>query len=86
LDDEPRRQAIAPFARPVGTAARCAFCASAIPLAVVLGLAVITLLTYYNPLRSIAKLPINLNDLVVSGTKVTWRSAYVRLHPRRPRL
>ena len=49
----------------------------AIPLAVVLGLAVITLLTYYNPLRSIAKLPINLNDLVVSGTKVTMEKPHM---------
>jgi lipopolysaccharide export system protein LptC len=29
------------------------------------------LITYYNPLRMLAKLPINLNDLIISGTKVT---------------
>jgi lipopolysaccharide export system protein LptC len=43
----------------------------AIPFAVMLGLAVVSLLTYFNPLRMLAKLPINLNDLVVSGTKIT---------------
>jgi len=49
----------------------------AIPLAVVLGLAFMTLLTYYNPLRSVAKLPINLNDLVVSGTKITMEKPHM---------
>jgi lipopolysaccharide export system protein LptC len=43
----------------------------AIPLAVVLGLTVISLMTYFNPLRVLSRLPINLNDLVVSGTKIT---------------
>jgi lipopolysaccharide export system protein LptC len=43
----------------------------AIPLAVVVGLTGVSLITYFNPLRMLAKLPINLNDLVVSGTKIT---------------
>jgi len=43
----------------------------AIPAAVVLGLTGITLVTYFNPLRMLTKLPININDLVVSGTKIT---------------
>src|ERR1017187_6045402 len=43
----------------------------AIPLAVVVGLTGVSLTTYFNPLRMLAKLPINLNDLVVSGTKIT---------------
>ena len=43
----------------------------AIPAAVVLGLTGITLITYFNPLRMLAKLPINISDLVVSGTKIT---------------
>lgn len=43
----------------------------AIPLAVILGLTGISLITYFNPLRVLAKLPINMNDLVVSGTKIT---------------
>jgi lipopolysaccharide export system protein LptC len=43
----------------------------AIPVAVAVGLIIITLITYFNPLRMLAKLPININDLVVSGTKIT---------------
>src|SRR5476649_1532306 len=43
----------------------------AIPLAVIATLAGISLITYFNPLRLLAKLPINVNDLVVSGTKIT---------------
>ena len=43
----------------------------AVPLAVVGGLAIVTLVTLTNPLRMIAKLPIDVGDLIVSGTKVT---------------
>ena len=43
----------------------------AIPLGVVGSLIAISLVTYFNPLRMLARLPINLNDLVVSGTKIT---------------
>ena len=43
----------------------------AIPATVAFGLVVITLVTYLNPLRMLAKLPINIDNLVVSGTKVT---------------
>jgi lipopolysaccharide export system protein LptC len=49
----------------------------AIPLAVVLGLTVISLMTYFNPLRMLARLPINLNDLVVSGTKITMEKPHL---------
>ena len=42
-----------------------------IPLAAVVGLTVVSLITYFNPLRMLAKLPVNMNDLVVSGTKIT---------------
>jgi lipopolysaccharide export system protein LptC len=49
----------------------------AIPVAVVLGLGIMTLLTYYNPLRTLAKLPINVNDLVVSGTKITMEKPHM---------
>lgn len=41
-----------------------------IPTGVIVGLVVVTLFAYLNPLRVLAKLPINLNDLVVSGTKI----------------
>ena len=37
----------------------------------VLGFTGIFLVTYFNPLRMLAKLPINVGDLVVSGTKIT---------------
>ena len=43
----------------------------AIPAVVVFALAAAGLATYFNPLRVLAKLPININDLVVSGSKVT---------------
>lgn len=42
-----------------------------IPIAVVGVLAVMFLVTYFNPLRMLGKLPIDISDLVVSGTKVT---------------
>lgn len=43
----------------------------AIPLAVAAIVGVFTLITYFNPLRNLAKLPVNVNDMVVSGTKIT---------------
>ncbi|MBI2716727.1 MAG: LPS export ABC transporter periplasmic protein LptC [Rhizobiales bacterium] len=43
----------------------------AIPLLVVAGLTGISLVTYYNPLRMLNKLPIDISNLVVSGSKVT---------------
>ncbi len=49
----------------------------AIPLAVVLGLTGISLITYFNPLRMLTKLPININDLVVSGTKITMEKPHL---------
>jgi len=43
----------------------------AIPLAVLLGFTGIFLISYFNPLRMLARLPINVGDLVVSGSKIT---------------
>jgi lipopolysaccharide export system protein LptC len=43
----------------------------AIPLGVVGGLVIMFLITYFNPLRMLTKLPIDISDLVVSGTKIT---------------
>jgi lipopolysaccharide export system protein LptC len=43
----------------------------AVPASVAVGLVIVTLITYLNPLRMLAKLPINIDNLVVSGTKVT---------------
>ena len=43
----------------------------ALPAATVLGLGGMFLITYFNPLRLLTKLPVNINDMVVSGTKIT---------------
>jgi lipopolysaccharide export system protein LptC len=43
----------------------------AIPVALVVGFTVIFLITYLNPLRMLAKLPIDVGNIVVSGTKIT---------------
>ena len=43
----------------------------AIPAVVVLLLGGFSLATYLNPLRALAKLPVNITDMVVSGTKIT---------------
>ena len=43
----------------------------AVPIAVVLGVVVVFVITYFNPLRMLGKLPIDIGDLVVSGTKIT---------------
>jgi len=43
----------------------------AVPVAVVLGLTVVTLITYFNPLRMLTKLPIDVGNMVISGTKIT---------------
>ena len=61
----------APFAPRVVTAAWCASCASQCRLPCQLALVVVILITYLNPLRMLAKLPINIGNLVVSGTKIT---------------
>ncbi|HUL86977.1 MAG TPA: LPS export ABC transporter periplasmic protein LptC [Pseudolabrys sp.] len=43
----------------------------AVPASVAVAVVIITLITYFNPLRMLARLPINIDNLVVSGTKVT---------------
>ena len=47
-----------------------------IPAVVVLGTTVIVLITYFNPLRMLGQLPIDVGSLVVSGSKITME------HPR----
>jgi lipopolysaccharide export system protein LptC len=42
-----------------------------VPVTVVGALALMFLLTYFNPLRMLNKLPINIDNLVVSGTQIT---------------
>jgi lipopolysaccharide export system protein LptC len=47
-----------------------------IPAVVVIGTTVIALITYFNPLRMLGQLPIDVGSLVVSGSKITME------HPR----
>lgn len=49
----------------------------ALPLAVVLITVGMALLTWFNPLRMLATLPVNVNDLVVSGSKITMEQPRV---------
>ncbi len=42
-----------------------------LPVAVVLATVTVSLVVWFNPLRMLTALPININDLVVSGTKIT---------------
>jgi lipopolysaccharide export system protein LptC len=48
-----------------------------IPSSVIAAIVVVTLLTYFNPLRMIPKLPINLDGLVVSGSKITMEQPHL---------
>ena len=55
----------------------------AIPIGVVVGFTGIFLVVYFNPLRMLTKLPIDIKNLVVAGTKITMEKPHlVRLHPR----
>jgi lipopolysaccharide export system protein LptC len=49
----------------------------AIPAVVAVLAVAVFLLTYFNPLRMLAKLPINIGDLVVSGTKITMERPHL---------
>ena len=49
----------------------------AVPLAVVLGFGGVFLVTYLNPLRMLAKLPVDVGNLVVSGTKITMEKPHL---------
>jgi lipopolysaccharide export system protein LptC len=49
----------------------------AVPLAVVLGFGGVFLITYLNPLRMLAKLPVDAGNLVVSGTKITMEKPHL---------
>jgi len=49
----------------------------ALPLAVVFITVGMSLLTWFNPLRMLATLPVNVNDLVVSGSKITMEQPRV---------
>jgi lipopolysaccharide export system protein LptC len=49
----------------------------AIPLAVVVGFTGVFLITYLNPLRMLSKLPVDVGNLVVSGTKITMEKPHL---------
>jgi lipopolysaccharide export system protein LptC len=49
----------------------------AVPSAVAVLAVVVILVSYFNPLRMLAKLPINIGDLVVSGTKITMEHPHL---------
>ena len=49
----------------------------AIPVVVVVGLTGVFLAAYLNPLRMLAKLPVDVGNLVVSGTKVTMEKPHL---------
>jgi lipopolysaccharide export system protein LptC len=49
----------------------------AVPLAVALSMAAIVAISVFNPFRYLSKLPLDIGDLVVSGTKVTMESPHL---------
>lgn len=49
----------------------------AVPAAVILSMAVVVLISVFNPFRILAKLPIDVGNLVVSGTKITMESPHL---------
>jgi lipopolysaccharide export system protein LptC len=49
----------------------------AVPASVGLVVVIVALVTYLNPLRMLARLPINIDNLVVSGTKVTMEQPHL---------
>jgi lipopolysaccharide export system protein LptC len=48
-----------------------------VPAAVGVALVVLFLASYFNPLRVLSRLPINVGDLVVSGTKITMERPHL---------
>jgi lipopolysaccharide export system protein LptC len=49
----------------------------AVPVVVALSMAAIIAISIFNPFRYLAKLPIDIGDLVVSGTKITMESPHL---------
>jgi lipopolysaccharide export system protein LptC len=45
-----------------------------VPLAGLAGLVVVVLITWFNPLRNVSDLPVSIDSLVVSGTKITMEA------------
>jgi lipopolysaccharide export system protein LptC len=49
----------------------------AVPAAVILAMAMIIVTSIYNPFRTLIKLPLDVGNLVVSGTKITMESPHM---------
>jgi lipopolysaccharide export system protein LptC len=49
----------------------------AVPAAVILSMAVIVTISVFNPFRILTKLPLDMGNLVVSGTKITMESPHL---------
>ena len=49
----------------------------AIPIVVILGVTGVFFIVYFNPLRMLAKLPIDIGNLVVAGTKITMEKPHL---------
>lgn len=48
-----------------------------IPAGAILGITVLTLMTWFNPLRALANLPLGTGNVVISGTKITMEAPKV---------
>src|SRR5262245_8491532 len=69
--DEVRRDSAAVFRRAKRHSRRVRLLRTAIPVAAGLGVLALLIATWFNPLRSLAKLPVDMGGLVISGTKIT---------------
>ena len=49
----------------------------AVPAAVILAMATIVVVSVFNPFRMLPKLPLDMGNLVVSGTKITMESPHL---------
>jgi lipopolysaccharide export system protein LptC len=65
------------FARAERHSRRVRLMRRAVPIAVVVSLLVIALASIFNPFRLLAKLPINIDNLSVSGTKITMAAPHL---------
>ena len=77
LDQAQEAALQARFARAARHSWRVRLMRKAVPAAVVLSLLVIAGASVFNPFRLLAKLPINIDNLAVSGTRVTMASPHL---------
>ena len=65
------------FAKAARHSRRVRFLRRAIPAVVVLSLALIAAISVFNPFRLLAKLPLSIDNLAVSGTRITMESPHL---------